>query len=208
MVNNLEAIKPFLDFRNGTTAHVVTIIARKKDIEMLVTEEGVNIAPSSRAIKQYFIRSMEQFDTQFEEMKIIAEAFNARVMINLSPFNLKEVHGAVAQAAVEAFVKGNHEKPYKHYGHFAMTHSKRKWWIVDLDDTELASDKTKDVVLSLRKDGAEVEHMISSKSGVSILISPYDSREWEDRNPQHQIKKAAVVNLYIPEMKSEFRSLM
>lgn len=79
MVDNFDLIKPLLDFSNEDTFYFVQILQRKKD-----NPNGkYSSNNSSRLIKAYYIKSIEQLDKQKDEMIKLAQVFNARVGIKI-----------------------------------------------------------------------------------------------------------------------------
>lgn len=191
MLDNRSILLSLLDFKDGNQGHKIMVLQRKKD--------GHNI--SSKTIKTYYIRSHEQFTKQWDEMKTLADCFSARIMINLNPFDLKEVHGAVMLGMVEAFKDGEHKKPYKYYSHYSAVYSKRKYWIVDIDSDKRGEAVDKLGVFMDSMAYGQVEAVFNSKTGIHVLVKPFHEEEWRVINKfevdDFEIKRSGLTNLYI-----------
>lgn len=80
MIDNFDLISSLLKFNSDDDFYFVQIIQRKKDNPDSVN--GCN--NSSRAIKVYYINSVESLFKLKNEMIFFANHFNARVGINLN----------------------------------------------------------------------------------------------------------------------------
>ena len=78
MTDNIERIIPYLEFKEEWFYEVM-VLQRKKDNPHLVNNQNVRI------IKSYMIKSEESLLDKYDEMKTLADTFNARVYIKLQP---------------------------------------------------------------------------------------------------------------------------
>lgn len=85
-IDNLHLILPFLKFENPFDFYLVTVMTRNKDSNTKISGSNRN-----RIIKYYLVRSADYLLRKYGEMKLIAEFFNARVMIYLNRRNEKDL---------------------------------------------------------------------------------------------------------------------
>ena len=86
MIDNLEIIKPLLNFTNEGDFYMLYIFKRKKD----QTTDKAN-HQSVRTIKTYCIESIEYLENRYDEIKQLCEMFKARAYIHVQKQNHKDV---------------------------------------------------------------------------------------------------------------------
>ena len=84
-INNIDKIKPLLNFENEGDFYMLYVFKRKKDQPK---EESSN-HQSVRTIKSYCIESIEYLDKRYEEIKQLCEVFKARAYIHVQRQNHK-----------------------------------------------------------------------------------------------------------------------
>ena len=82
MINNLEIIKPLLNFSSEDDFYFLQILQRKK--------ENPQLGSNSRVIKNYYIKSVEHLELRYPEIIELCSVFNARASIRLNKEVLKK----------------------------------------------------------------------------------------------------------------------
>ena len=96
MIDNLELIKPLLNFENKGDFYMLYIFKRKKD---QTTDKSNH--QSARTIKTYCVDSIEYLEKRYDEIKQLCEMFKARAYIHIQ----KQNHNDVALEMIPAIVK-------------------------------------------------------------------------------------------------------
>lgn len=199
MTNNINIIKPLLEFPHNDIFYFVQILQRKKD------HKGTTLAGSnnnSRTIKNYYINSIEKLDHQYGEMKKLAEVFDARVMINLNPRNFKKAAFATMVKMSNQMSNGDFYNIRNAFssvcGEYHSEIDKR--WIIDLDKGDLGK---KDNIIqtiqnhqTLSNCGYKIIAEIPSKTGIHLITNPFNPSSLIYWNVE--IHKNNPTNLYIP----------
>lgn len=87
MIDNIELIKPLLNFEEDGDFYILYVFKRKKD----QSEGERDNHQSVRTIKTYCIRSIEHLENRYEEIKQLCEMFNARSYIHVQKQNHRDV---------------------------------------------------------------------------------------------------------------------
>lgn len=200
-VNNLELVKPLLQFPHKDIFYFVQVLQRKK--------ENPELGNNSRLIKAYFITSLEKLDKQYDEMVKLAELFNARVMINLNPRNFRKAGFHMLQKIANCMSNDDFYSLHKVYtsvcGEYHSEIDKR--WLIDIDKEDM--DKKDKIVQYIQLAHLQMaEHKtagnykvlgeIPSKSGVHIITNPFNLDAFNKTFPGIDCQKNNPVNLYIP----------
>lgn len=202
MINNKELIRPLLTFPHKDSFYFVTILQRKKD------HKGHSLGGSnnnSRAIKSYYITSVEKLEVYWEEMVKLAEVFNARVSINLNPRSFEKTAFATLQKIANQMSNRDFYNVRKSYdsccGIYQDEQDKR--WLIDIDTEDMVN------LEQIRKDIVEIQSEvlnrdykilaeIPSKSGIHIITNPFNLAKFSKKWPSIEIHKNNPVNLFIP----------
>ena len=83
MINNLEHIIPFLDFRTDDDFYHLQILKRKK--------EHPELGSNSRIIKTYYVTSVEMLKDNMGEIKLLCDFHNSRAYFNLNRRSFEKV---------------------------------------------------------------------------------------------------------------------
>lgn len=164
--NNYEVLLPY--FKNIPEFHVIRIIViqRKKDIE--------DLGKSENLIKDYYIRSKEHLDSKWKEIVTLADAFKARVYVNISPISLKESALALSDKITDTF-RQNQWTRLPH-AFRAVTSSEKgilKRFIIDFDsDNKEMFNEVKSLIRYYFKEVIETE--VRTKSGWHLICFPFD----------------------------------
>ena len=87
MINNIEIIKPLLNFTDEGDFYMLYIFKRKKD----QPEGERDNHQSVRTIKTYCIDNLEYLDKRYDEIQQLCEMFKARAYIHIQKQNHKDV---------------------------------------------------------------------------------------------------------------------
>ncbi len=86
MIDNLELIKPLLNFENEGDFYMLYVFKRKKD----QTTDKAN-HQSVRTIKTYCVESIEYLEKRYEEIKQLCDMFKSRAYIHIQKQNHHDV---------------------------------------------------------------------------------------------------------------------
>lgn len=194
-IDNIELVKPFLKFENEGDFYYLQILQRKK--------ENPQLGSNSRVIKNYYITSVEYLEERYEEIKELCKFFNARASLRLNRRNYEKV--AYKAMINMANSMGNREFSFirKSYdravGAGNAEPKESKTWILDWDGEFDKFDKERiSVVLNhCRPEGNKILAYIPSKTGMHLIVSPFDSRAFSLAFPEVEIHKNNPTNLYI-----------
>jgi len=106
MINNLELIKPLLNFENEGDFYMLYIFKRKKD----QPEGERDNHQSVRTIRSYCIKSIEQLEKRYDEVMMMCEMFKARAYIHIQKQNHRDVSLNMMVALAQRIQDGNHEQ--------------------------------------------------------------------------------------------------
>jgi hypothetical protein len=195
MINNLNLIKPLLNFTNEGDFYMLYIFKRKKD----QPEGERDNHQSVRTIKTYSIDSIEYLEKRYDEIIQLCEVFKARAYIHIQKQNHKDVAMNMITEIVTRIQSGQINQKHVFDSVVGQLKTSEKRWIVDIDVkdfdyvTELA-----DYIDSLRPEGPKVEAVIPTKSGVHLITKRFDVKEFEKQYPNIDIQKKNPTILYIP----------
>ena len=194
MINNIKLIKPLLNFTNEGDFYMLYIFKRKKD----QTTDRAN-HQSVRTIKTYCIESVEHLEKRYDEVIQLCEMFKARAYIHIQKQNHKDVAMNMITEIVTRIQSGQINQQHVFDSVVGQLKTNEKRWIVDIDVkdfdyvTELA-----DYIDSLRPEGAKIEAVIPTKSGVHLITKRFDVMEFKKKYPEVDIQKKNPTLLYYP----------
>jgi hypothetical protein len=174
MINNLELIKPLLNFENDGDFYMLYVFKRKKD---QITDKANH--QSVRTIKSYCVDSIEYLEQRYDEIKHLCEMFKARAYIHVQKQNHKDVALEMIPAIVKRIQSGqiNQKHVFDSVVGQLKTHEKR--WIVDIDnDGGLYLEKIRSIVNSVRPEGDKIEAVIPTYSGYHLITKRFDVVEF------------------------------
>lgn len=195
MVDNIELIKPLLDFTSKDEFYMIEIIRRKK--------ENPELGSNSRVIQTYYITSIKYLDQHYPEMKAIADALNARVNIYLDKKSFEKAYSLHLQKMGDLLLSKDLavvNRMYKKAAVKARIDNNTKSWIIDVDDCPSISGLTPilDALESIRPQGNKVVATLPSKSGFHLITKRFDVMSFDKLELNLDIHKNNPTNLYIP----------
>lgn len=195
MINNINLIKPLLNFENEGDFYMLYIFKRKKD----QTTDKAN-HQSVRTIKTYCIESIEQLETRYDEIIQLCEMFKARAYIHIQKQNHKDVAMNMITEIVTRIQSGQINQKNVFDSVVGQIKTNEKRWIVDIDvkDFDYVSELA-DYIDSLRPEGDKIEAVIPTKSGVHLITKRFDVMEFKKKYPDVDIQKKNPTLLYYPD---------
>lgn len=195
MVDNIELIKPLLEFTSKDEFYMIEIIRRKK--------ENPELGSNSRVVQTYYITSVKYLEQHYSEMKAIAEALNARVNIYLDKKSFTKAYSLHLVKMGDLLLSKDMNvvnRMYKKAAVKARIDNNTKSWIVDVDDCPDINGLTPivDALHDIRPVGNKVITVLPSKSGFHIITKRFDVVSFGKLELNLDIHKNNPTNLYIP----------
>jgi hypothetical protein len=195
MIDNLDLIKPLLNFSEPGDFYMLYVFKRKKD----QPEGEKDNHQSVRTIKTYCIDSIEYLEKRYDEIKQLCEMFKARAYIHIQKQNHRDVSLNMMVALAQRIQDGNHIQKglFDSVVGQLKTHEKR--WIVDIDthDYQAVYELTK-FITSLKPEGPKVESVIPTKNGYHLITGKFDVKTFKEQFPDIDVAKKNPTLLYYP----------
>ena len=195
MIDNLNLIKPLLNFEEKGDFYMLYIFKRKKD----QTTDKAN-HQSVRTIKTYCIESIEGLDERYDEITQLCEMFKARAYIHIQKQNHKDVAMNMITEIVTRIQSGQINQKNVFDSVVGQIKTNEKRWIVDIDTkdgTQLLSIMTS-ISICRPEDSDKVEAIIPTKSGFHLITKRFDVMEFKKQYPDIDIQKKNPTLLYYP----------
>ena len=194
MINNIELIKPLLNFDNEGDFYMLYIFKRKKD---QTTDKSNH--QSVRTIKSYCLESVEHLENRYEEIIQLCELFKARAYIHIQKQNHKDVSLNMITEIVNRIQSGQINQKNVFDSVVGQIKTQEKRWIVDVDETCFTSVLKMDNFLNtLRPEGNKVEALIPTKNGYHLITKRFDVQTFKEKYPNIDIQKKNPTLLYFP----------
>jgi hypothetical protein len=196
MIDNLELVKPLLNFENEGDFYMLYVLKRKKD----QPEGERDNHQSVRTIRTYCIKSIEQLEKKYDEIKMMCEMFKARAYIHIQKQNHKDVSLNMMVALAQRIQDGNHEQQSLFDSVVGQLKTLEKRWIVDVDVKDVGfAEEVAEFINSLRPEGDKIETAIPTKNGYHLITKRFDVMEFKKQYPDVDIQKKNPTLLYLPE---------
>lgn len=198
MIDNLELIKPLLEFKSPNDFYYLQILQRKK--------ENSELGSNSRVIKNYYIKSIEHLELRYQEIKDLCILFNARASIRLNRRSFEKVAFKTLQNIANSMSNKEYSFINKSYDRACgLGHNdKNKSWIIDIDKNELPFvDLIIESFQIVEPIGDKLITKIPSKTGIHLITKPFNVLEFTNNLKKHvdihlDIQKDNPTNLFIP----------
>ena len=204
MIDNKDIIKPLLNFTDEGDFYMLYVLKRKKD----QPEGERDNHQSVRTIRSYCIKSIEQLEKRYDEIKMMCEMFKARAYIHVQKQNHKDVSLNMMVALAQRIQDGQHEQQNLFdsvVGQFDfLLKTLEKRWIVDIDTQNLSTQlKIMKVINSVRPEGNKIYATIPTKNGVHLITDRFDVLEFQKEifelyGQVPDIQKKNPTLLYLP----------
>jgi hypothetical protein len=176
MIDNLELIKPLLNFEKEGDFYMLYVFKRKKD----QTTDKAN-HQSVRTIKTYCVESVEYLESRYEEIKQLCEMFKARAYIHVQKQNHEDVSLEMMVALANKIRNGQLKQQHLFDSVVGQVKTLEKRWIIDIDTKSVHTrNMIVNIIESIRptdKDN-KVEAIIPTKSGVHLITTRFDVLEF------------------------------
>lgn len=203
MIDNIELIKPLLNFSEEGDFYQLFVLLRKKD----QTTDKAN-HQSVRTIKSYCITSIEYLDKRYEEIKMLCEVFKARAYIHVSKQNHRDVGMNMITEIVTRIQSGQINQKNVFDSVVGQLKTQEKRWIVDID-THSISEKNRVINIIERvrptDKGSKIEAIIPTKNGIHLITKRFDVKDFTDQMTERpgkelpDIQKKNPTLLYYPD---------
>ena len=196
MINNIELIKPLLNFEKEGDFYMLYIFKRKKD----QPEGERDNHQSVRTLRSYCIKSIEQLEAKYDEIIQMCEMFKARAYIHVQSQNHKDVSLLMMVELAQRIQNGVHEQQSLFDSVVGKLKTQEKRWIVDIDTKDV------DTILNIRyainmckPEGLKIHRSIPTKNGVHLITDRFDVMEFSEQYPDIDIQKKNPTLLYYPD---------
>jgi hypothetical protein len=195
MINNLDTIKPLLNFEEEGDFYMLYILKRKKD----QPEGERDNHQSVRTIKTYCVESLEYLDKRYDEIKQLCEMFKARAYIHVQKQNHKDVSLEMMMALAQKIRDGQHKQQGLFDSVVGQLKTNEKRWIVDLDSTnEDEVVRMTKVINVTRPEGDKIDAIIPTKNGYHFITKRFDVQMFKNIFPDVDIQKKNPTLLFLP----------
>ncbi len=198
MIDNINLIKPLLNFTNEGDFYMLYILKRKKD----QPEGERDNHQSVRTIKSYCVDSHDYLNKRWDEIKGLCEMFKARAYIHVQKQNHKDVSLDMMMSLAERIKNGNQNQKGLFDSVVGQMKTYEKRWIVDIDtqDFQVVSEVSK-FIESIRPQDyfPKIESIIPTKNGYHLITSRFDVVEFKKQFPDLDIQKKNPTLLYLPD---------
>ena len=197
MVDNIELIKPLLNFEDKNDFYYLQILQRKK--------ENPELGANSRVIKNYYINSINDLENKYTEIKKLCDFFNARASIRLNKRNYEKVAFKTMINISNNMINKDYYNIKNSYDRAIGQNSndKNKKWIIDIDNDEVSPLMLSYInyncePISKSLEESKIYIIIKSKNGFHIITKPFNLKDFRKKYSNIDIHKDNPTNLYIP----------
>jgi hypothetical protein len=215
MIDNLNLIKPLLNFDDEDDFYMLYVFKRKKDQS---TDKANH--QSVRTIRSYCIKSVEQLEERYDEIKMLCEVFKARAYMHIQKQSHKDVSLDMLVTLAERIKCGQHKQQGLFDTVVGQIKTNEKRWIVDIDTKD---DSTVESIINTIDNckpirsrafvttysGGTVNYSldivtkviqkIPTKSGYHLITEKFDVMEFKKHHPDVDIQKKNPTLLYYPD---------
>jgi hypothetical protein len=196
MINNIDLIKPLLNFSEEGDFYMLYVFKRKKD----QPEDERDNHQSVRTIKTYCIESIEHLDRRYEEIKTLCELFKARAYIHVQKQNHGDVSLNMMVALAERIRNGAKNQKGLFDSVVGQIKTQEKRWIVDIDTKDQEEvDRIAKAVEIARPEGPKIEAVIPTRNGFHLITHRFDVKMFENVCPHVDVQKKNPTLLFLPE---------
>jgi hypothetical protein len=211
MIDNLELIKPLLNFSEKGDFYMLYVFKRKKD----QPEGERDNHQSVRTIKSYCIESIDHLERRWDEVKQLCEVFKARAYIHVQKQNHQEVSLNMMVALAERIKNGGSNQKGLFDSVVGQMKTTEKRWIIDVDDSHEPSpimmafieykcmpftqvDFDEAGVPIGHVVGPKVEAVIPTRNGHHLITKKFDVVTFKKAYPDIDIQKKNPTLAYYP----------
>lgn len=199
MIDNLELIKPLLQFEEPGDFYMLYVFKRKKD----QPEGERDNHQSVRTIKTYCIESHDHLMRRYDEIKQLCEMFKARAYIHVAKQNHRDVSLNMMVDLATRIQNGSLNQKGLFDSVVGQLKTQEKRWIVDIDTKdEIVIHRAVHIINDIRPDGPKIVECIPTKNGYHLITKRFDVLEFQKRMFENgevpDIQKKNPTLLYLP----------
>ena len=195
MINNLEIIRPLLNFEKPGDFYMLYVFKRKKD----QPEGERDNHQSVRTIKTYCIESIDHLERRWDEVIQLCEMFKARAYIHVQKQNHFDVSLSMMVDLAQRIQNGQHNQKGLFDSVVGQIKTGEKRWIIDVDDMMEASPIMMAYIdHECKPHGSKIEAIIPTKNGHHLITKKFDVMKFKERYPNLDIQKRNPTLLYYP----------
>ena len=202
MINNIDLIKPLLNYEKPGDFYMLYVFKRKKD----QPEGERDNHQSVRTIKTYCIESIDHLDRRWDEIVQMCEMFKARAYIHIQKQNHFDVSLNMMVALAQRIQDGNHNQKGLFDSVVGQIKTVEKRWIVDIDTQSIhIKNMITNIIEGVKPtdNGSKIEAVIPTKNGIHLITKRFDVRDFgtqmKDRGEEvPDIQKKNPTLLYYP----------
>jgi hypothetical protein len=204
MIDNINTIKPLLNFERDGDFYMLYVFKRKKD----QPDGEKDNHQSVRTIKTYCVESIEYLDKRYEEIKQLCEMFNARAYIHIQKQNHNDVSLNMMVALADRIRNGHHRQQHLFDSVVGQLKTLEKRWIIDIDNISIDGFNHQPEQIELRRYINELQQeagrsqemtFIKTRSGVHIITQPFNLQKFKKKYPDIDVQKKNPTLLYLPQ---------
>ena len=196
MINNLELIKPLLNFSEQGDFYMLYVFKRKKD----QPEGERDNHQSVRTIKTYCIESIEHLERRYDEIKELCEMFKARAYIHVQKQNHKDVSLNMLASLAERIRDGVSNQKGLFDSVVGQIKTQEKRWIVDIDTK--SKEVVEEVATFINTKCIPIQDKICSiiptKNGYHLITDKFDVKTFKETYPEIDVQKKNPSLLFLP----------
>jgi hypothetical protein len=203
MIDNINIIKPLLNFEKQGDFYMLYVFKRKKD----QPEGERDNHQSVRTIKTYCIESIDHLERRYDEIKQLCEMFKARAYIHVQKQNHFDVSLNMMVALAQRIQDGNTNQKGLFDSVVGQIKTQEKRWIIDVDNVSMdgfnhdpSQIEMREYINELQKEAGREPHMtfIKTRSGFHIITQPFNVMKFRERYPDVAVVKKNPTLLYYP----------
>ena len=195
MINNIELIKPLMNFENKGDFYMLYVLKRKKD----QPDGEKDNHQSVRTIKTYCIESIDHLERRYDEVIQMCEMFKARAYIHVQKQNHFDVSLNMMIQLAQRIQNGQHNQKGLFDSVVGQIKTQEKRWIVDVDDMMEASPLMMAFIDNeCQPYGSKIESVIPTKNGHHLITGKFDVMKFKEKYPNIDIAKRNPTLLYYP----------
>jgi hypothetical protein len=195
MIDNLEIIKPLLNFTDAGDFYMLYVFKRKKD----QLEDEKDNHQSVRTIKTYCIESIDHLERRYDEIIQLCEMFKARAYIHVQKQNHKDVSLNMLATLAERIRDGVSNQKGLFDSVVGQIKTQEKRWIVDIDTQDIQELRNIQVTINRCKpEGPKTKFIIPTKNGYHLITDKFDVKTFKETYPDIDIQKKNPTLLYLP----------
>lgn len=196
MIDNLNSIKPLLNFEKQGDFYMLYIFRRKKD----QPEGERDNHQSVRTIKTYCIESIEHLERRYEEIIQLCEMFKARAYIHVQKQNHFDVSLNMMVTLAQRIQNGNTNQKGLFDSVVGQIKTQEKRWIVDIDTKDEKFDREVQLFINTkcRPYRNKIIANIRTKNGSHLITERFDTKTFGDKFPEIDVQRKNPTLLYYP----------